>query len=202
MSESSKAAPFDVPPGPADGSAASGESPAPSPFADDSGLSRALRACDRALGLAEQAALVGLLLFIVCVATATVAIHLTWADEAIRYGVFAMAMLGGAYATHHQRLLSMDVLSRVLSPRGKALLRVALSLFTLAMTAVLLQGGLQILSLQQQAPQTGTISTVVPAMCIPIGMALIAVHLTLQALIELDYLRRGRTAPEPQLGAA
>jgi TRAP-type C4-dicarboxylate transport system permease small subunit len=170
-------------------------------FANDSPLARGLRMIDRFLGVAEQAVLVGLLFVIVLIAAATVVTHISWADEAIRYGVFTMAMIGGAYATHHQRLLSMDIVSRKLPPRGRAWLRVGLAFFTLAMTIVLFRGGLQILALQQAVHQTGKISTVAPAMFIPIGMALIATHLLLQALIELDYLRRSQTAPEPEQGA-
>lgn len=183
------------------------EPPPPAPpagdrFADAPPLARALVRCDRALGLLEQVALGALLVTIVMVAAATTLTSLPWADELIRYGVFAMAMLGGAFATHHQRLMSVDVLSRTLSPRARAVLRVVLAAFTLGMTAVLFDGGLQIVSLQQEAPQSGHLPTLLPALLIPVGMALIAVHLVLQAAIELSYLRAGRLAPEPEQGGA
>lgn len=171
-------------------------------FADAPPVARALVRFDKALGLVEQAALAALLVIIVVVAAATVLTPLPWADELIRYGVFAMAMLGGAFATHHQRLMSVDVLSRKLSARARAVLRVALAAFTVAMTAVLFDGGLQIVSLQRDAPQTGHIPTLFPALLIPVGMALIATHLVLQAAIELDYLRAGRLAPEPEQAGA
>lgn len=163
-------------------------------------MARALRRLDRALASLEQLVLAALLAIIICVAVATVAVHLAWADEVIRYGVFAMAMIGGAFATHHQRLLSMDVLSRTLPPRGRAALRVVLALFALGATAALFVGGLQILALQRAVSTNGFIPTEVPALCIPVGTGLIAVHLTLGAAIELDYLARGRSAPEPEQG--
>lgn len=171
-------------------------------FADAPPLARVLARCDRWLGLAEQAALGALLVTIVLIAAATALTSLPWADELIRYGVFAMAMLGGAFATHHQRLMSVDVLSRMLSARARALLRLMLAAFTLAMTAVLFDGGVQIVGLQREAPQSGHIPTLVPALLIPVGMALIAIHLVLQAAIELSYLRAGRLAPEPEQAGA
>lgn len=180
--------------------------PQPSPpadrFADAPPLARALARFDRALGLLEQAALAALLVLIVAVAAATVLTSLPWADELIRYGVFAMAMLGGAFATHHQRLMSVDVLSRTLSARARAILRLVLAAFTIAMTAVLFDGGLQIVTLQREAPQSGHLSTIYPALLIPVGMGLIAAHLVLQAVIELSYLAAGRLAPEPEQGGA
>lgn len=183
------------------------EPPQPPPppgdrYSDAPPLARALVRCDKALGLVEQATLAALLLTIVTVAVATVVTPLPWADELIRYGVFAMAMLGGAFATHHQRLMSVDVLSRKLSPRARAALRVGLAAFTVAMTAVLFDGGLQIVGLQREAPQSGHIPTLYPALLIPIGMGLIATHLVLQAAIELAYLRTGRLAPEPEQAGA
>jgi TRAP-type C4-dicarboxylate transport system permease small subunit len=202
VSEPSAASPSVEPPGATeDDPKALGGDQSARRFSNDSPLAATLRRIDRGLGIAEQAVMVALLLVIVVVAAATVLTHIAWADEAIRYGVFAMAMVGGAYATHHQRLLSMDVVSRSLSARGRAWLRVVLALFTLGMTALLFQGGLQILNLQTSANQSGQISTVVPAMFIPIGMAMIGVHLLLQAVIELEYLRRSLTAPEPEQGA-
>ena len=46
-------------------------------------------------------------------------------------------MLGAAFATHQQRLLAMDLVSRRLPPRGRLVLGVVLKLFTIAICVVL-----------------------------------------------------------------
>ena len=82
------------------------ESP-PNPFADDPPLSRLLRRGDKYLGLAEQVALLVLGAFLVFVCLAWLITEhfaskpLENASADVRYTVYLMAMIGGAYAAHN-----------------------------------------------------------------------------------------------------
>jgi TRAP-type C4-dicarboxylate transport system permease small subunit len=176
-------------------------------FADDSELVRGLRRFDRGLGLAEQGVLFALLIAVI---VASIGNYVTFkitkqplanSSEVIRYGVFALAMLGGAFATHHQRLLSLDLLSKFLGPRGRVLLRLVLAVFTVLMAAVAIWIGWKVRGVAAAEKSHAAIPISVPALFIPVGMALVAAHIVLQAAIDLDYLRRGKLPPEPEPGA-
>ncbi|MEZ4367963.1 MAG: TRAP transporter small permease [Kofleriaceae bacterium] len=186
--------------------------PAPAPEdrdRDASPLVRGLRTFDRGLGRLEQVLLVVLLATVVLVPVINLIGHWVGAGAIIergdliaRYSVFAIAMIGGAFAAHHQRLLSLDLVSRKLTPRGKALLRIVLALFAVAMTVLLLSQSLLRVAEASPAPGEGGLYNRANAVTVvPIGMALLAVHLVIQAVIEIDYLARGKTAPEPEQGA-
>jgi TRAP-type C4-dicarboxylate transport system permease small subunit len=199
-------------PTPADSPAASAPTSAlpehPTANADDGPVAAWLRRLDDRLGLVEQAVLFALLAVVVVTSISGELVSLLrgkgWGDDGttiIKYSVFAMAMLGGAYATHQRRLLSLDLVSRFLAPLSRAVLRIALALFAIFMATVTIWGGLRIYE-KVVTESHGLIPIKVPAMFIPIGFVLIGVHLLLHTAIELDYLRRGKTAPEPEQGAA
>lgn len=62
---------------------------------------------------------------------------LVWGDEAIRLMVLWIAMVAGVAAAREDRHIAIDVLSRFLPPRSKALTGVIVDLFTAAVCAVL-----------------------------------------------------------------
>jgi TRAP-type C4-dicarboxylate transport system permease small subunit len=75
-----------------------------------------------------------------------------------------------------------------------------LAAFAIFMAAVTIWGGWKIY--ESVAGEThGLIPIRIPALFIPVGFVLIGLHLVLHTAIELDYLRRGKTAPEPEQGA-
>lgn len=178
-------------------------------FADEPPIARAVRKFDNVIGLAEQIVLFGLLLFLVLVTflwfvtESFMSRPLEDASYDVRYTVFLMAMVGGAFAAHHRRLLSMDVVSRVVAPRTRAWVRVVTSTFGAFMAGFFLKYGLWIFSEAQKEKST---SHWMPASAanaaMAIGAGLVMLHLVIQIVIDLDYLLRGKTPPEPEMGAA
>jgi TRAP-type C4-dicarboxylate transport system permease small subunit len=183
--------------------------PAHDPFADDPPVSRALRTVDGWVGRAEQVALIvlGLVLVVVCllwfVTEHWTAKPLENASADVRYGVYLMAMIGGAYAAHHRRLLSMDVINRLVHGKTRAWLRVLTTSFAILIVAIFFWYSLDLfLDTRKEA----TIEHWMPASAakgaMMIGAALIGFHLIIQLVIDLDYLVRGKLPPEPEMGAA
>jgi TRAP-type C4-dicarboxylate transport system permease small subunit len=183
--------------------------PPPNPFADDPTLSRIVRRADRYLGLAEQVALLVLAGFLILVCLLWLVTEhasdkpLENASADVRYTVYLMAMIGGAYAAHHRRLLSMDVINRMVRGKAGALLRIATTLFALVITAVFFYYSLD---LYLDTRHEKTIEHWMPAVAakgaMAIGSALICLHLVVQLVIDVDYLVHGKTPPEPEMGAA
>lgn len=193
------------------------EASAETPFAGDPPTAAIVRRVDRAVGLAEQVTLFSILVFLVLASFAWFLLGLlreptAWGllDESIdgvgvdiRYGVFLSAMVGGAFATHHKRLLSMDVVSRMIGARARAWLRVGLTLFAAEMALVFFSFA------QIIARETGKehetehwIPAEIASYSLGIGAGLIALHLFFQIMTDLDYLLRGKTPPEPEQGVA
>ena len=115
----------------------------------------------------------------------------------IRGGTFAIAMLGGAFATHQARHLSMDLISRRLSPRARLFLKIALALFTIGIVALLVRSGFHIIAQERELKQEDhLISSVRIAYLIPLGGSLIILHTVLHTIIDVDYIVRGKTPPE------
>ncbi len=170
-------------------------------YPDDGSFSAGLRKFDRGLGLVEQALLFMILTAVVLSASAQAIgsklFHhsFEWSFDVVRDGVFAIAMLGAAFASHQQRHLAMDLLSNRLTPRGKLVLRVALGLFTMAIVAILVRAGLH---LQAQVAKSGghhMISMGTIAYLVPGGAALIILHSAIHTAIDADYLVRNKLPP-------
>jgi len=118
-----------------------------------------------------------------------------WWFTVVRDGTFTIAMLGAVFATHQQRHLAMDLVSRKIPPKGRLVLAVVLKLFTILIAYKLYKSGMH-----QRDHVGGTVKqfiddkTVVTMM--PIGAALIILHSILHIIIDVDYLGRGKTPPE------
>jgi TRAP-type C4-dicarboxylate transport system permease small subunit len=172
-------------------------------FPDDGSVSGGLRRLDRALGNAEQAVLF-LLLGAVVLTAATAALsdrvighHLgRWWFDIVRGGTFSVAMIGAVFATHQQRHLSMDLVSRRLPARGRLILRIVLALFTVVVAALLVRSGLHQLDTVGEESGEHLVSTHTIVTFMPIGAILIIVHTVLHMVIDLDYLARGKLPPE------
>jgi TRAP-type C4-dicarboxylate transport system permease small subunit len=102
----------------------------------------------------------------------------------IRFPVFIIAMIGAAYASQRGQQIGIDVLSRVLPARPKAIAQVVIALFVAAMCAVLVVEGYDV----AQGESLGY-------MALPIGAGLIAFHYLIQAIIIVSYLAAGTEPP-------
>jgi TRAP-type C4-dicarboxylate transport system permease small subunit len=174
-------------------------------YPDDGSVSGALRSFDTLVGRVEQVLLVSILSIVVFVAaTSAIADKVADAhpfghfkDDVIRGGTFAMALLGAAFATHQARHLSMDLISRRLSPRARLVLKVLLALFTIAIVALLIRAGFHTIATEEEIPGKDKLITPVRlAYLVPIGGAMIILHTFLHMVIDIDYLARGKTPPE------
>lgn len=175
---------------------------APLTYPDDGPLSATIRKIDNGVGMIEQAILFVLLIAIVLTASAAALgdklfdIHLgRWWFTVVRGGTFTTAMFAAAFATHQQRHLAMDLVSRRLSPRGRLILGMLLKIFTIVIAAVLFRSGMHqrdhVGGVVEEFVSDKTIVTM-----LPIGCALIILHSLLHIVIDIDYLVRGKLPPE------
>ena len=125
-------------------------------------------------------------------------VHVPYKDDVIKTGTFAIAMLGGAFASHQMKHLSMDLLSRRFSQRNRLFLRIVLSLFVIFVLVLLIKSGLANIENEKQFNQGGDflISRVKVAWLIPIGAGLMILHAILHIIIDVDYIKRGVVPPE------
>ena len=172
-------------------------------FPDDDAVSGWLRRVDKALGAGEQAALFALLGAVVLTASAAALSDRVlgvqfgrWWFDIVRGGTFSIAMIGAVFASHQQRHLAMDLVSRRLPPRGRLMLRVILALFTVGVAALLVRSGLHQLDTVGEEGGEHLISTHTIVMFLPIGAGLIIAHTIVHMVIDLDYLARRKTPPE------
>jgi TRAP-type C4-dicarboxylate transport system permease small subunit len=154
------------------------------------------------LGVAEQAVLFVLLgAVVVTAASAALSDRVLgvqfgrWWFDIVRGGTFSIAMIGAVFASHQQRHLAMDLVSRRLLPRRRLLQRVILALFTIFVAALLVRSGLHQLGTVGEDGGEHLISTHTIVMFMPIGAGLILVHTVLHMVIDIDYLVRGKTPP-------
>lgn len=121
-----------------------------------------------------------------------------WAIELIKVSVFGIAMLGAAFATHLNRNFSLDLLSRYLSNRGRAILRIIINLSTILAAGLLYYGGELVReSLQKGHESHELIPMWVVGWFMPVAGVLILLHSINHTIIEVSYLAAGRVAPEP-----
>ena len=171
-------------------------------FPDDGPVSSWLRRVDHMLGVAEQAVLFVLLgAVVLTAASAALSDRLLgvrlgrWWFDIVRGGTFSVAMIGAVFASHQQRHLSMDLISRRLPPRGRLVLRVILALVTVLVAALLVRSGLHQLDTVGEEGGEHLISTHSIVTFLPVGAGLIIIHTLLHMAIDLDYLARKKTPP-------
>jgi TRAP-type C4-dicarboxylate transport system permease small subunit len=171
-------------------------------YPDDGAVASALRRFDQRLGFVEQVLLFAILTAVVLSASAeaigTKIFHhaFDWSFDVVRDGVFSIAMLGAAFASHQQRHLAMDLLSKRLTPRGRLVLRVLLAIFTIGIVLILVRSGMRLRD--QVAGEVG--NHLIPmgyiAALVPIGAGLIILHTAIHGAIDVAYLVRRKLPPE------
>jgi len=175
-------------------------------------VARNVRLVDTLVGLAEQVVLFAMLWFLVFVTvtwfvTAKISTPLEGASYDVRYTCFLVAMIGGAFAAHHRRLLSMDFVSHFLPGKVKCWTRLANTAFAAVIAGVFVKYSYRIWESQAAErhtrgahehwmPEAGANAAML------IGASLLLFHLVAQIIIDLDYIRSGKLPPEPTMGAA
>jgi TRAP-type C4-dicarboxylate transport system permease small subunit len=161
-----------------------------------------LRAVDRALAKLEEIvlALFLLVLLLVGVIGAVKRNFLPpspfWIEEAVRYSVFFIGLVGAALAAQSERLFNIDMFARLLGVRGKLAVKIVSGLFTIAVCWLFMTSSLVVREValageegELLAPETGILS-------LPIAMIAIMAHLALHVTIAIYYLATGKTPPE------
>jgi TRAP-type C4-dicarboxylate transport system permease small subunit len=164
---------------------------------------RALRAVDRAVGLAEQAVLIALLLALVGVgAFQTIGRNVfdsspLWSYDLVQYLVFSIALIGAALSAHTGQVIRMDVVTRSLSPRGRAIARLATGAFTIAICGVLIHASFHLRTVLMDEKDFHLIRPSLGVLVLPVGAGLIAFHIAVQLAGFATALARGETVDEP-----
>jgi TRAP-type C4-dicarboxylate transport system permease small subunit len=170
---------------------------------DEPPLIRGLRALDRWMAKGEEFVLAILLVELICLAVyQAYKRNLAppspyWPDEIIRYSVFSIGMLGAALASHSARLMNIDLVVRLLPLRGRVIMRVFSTLFTLVVLYLLLRGGLFVRAVNIKLHEHGEI--IRPAtgiLVLPIAAVLIGLHMAAHMVIDLYYLAAGKLPPD------
>jgi len=161
-----------------------------------------LRSIDRGLVKAEGWLLVLFLGIMVVLSFAQVVLRnvfstgFIWADPLVRHMVLWVGFLGAAIATHEERHISIDALTRFLSPRWKAAAAIAGQLFLAVVCVALVSASWTFL--MEEKESGGEIVTGLPTylglMIIPLGYLLIAVHAVIRCLTRWPALL-GRDLP-------
>jgi TRAP-type C4-dicarboxylate transport system permease small subunit len=171
------------------------------PLPPEPGFVRALRGVDRGLAKVEEVALAIclLVLLLIGVLGAVKRNFLPpspfWIDEAVRYSVFFIGLLGAALATQSERLFNIDMFARLMGVRGKLVMKILAAAFTIAVCAIFLESSLLLRAVLKGEegelldPSTGILS-------LPIAMIAIMVHMGLHIVIAAYYLATGGTPPE------
>ena len=107
-----------------------------------------------------------------------------WADPLVRHMVLWVGFLGAAIATHEERHISIDALTRFLSPRWKAAATVAGQLFLAVVCVALVSASWTFLMEEKEAGGeiVAGLPTYLGLMIIPLGYLLIAVHAVIRCL--------------------
>lgn len=171
------------------------------PLPPEPGVVGILRTIDRGLATIEGVALVAVV-FLLLFLGAYLAIVRNffppcpfWVDEAIRYCVFFLGLVGGALATQSDRLFNIDMLTRLFSQRGRLIIRITTAIFGIAVATVFLQGSLVLRGIiadekgELLPPRVGLLA-------LPLAMGLIIVHFALHAMIDAYYLATGKPSPD------
>lgn len=168
------------------------------------GPARRARQIDDMIGNVERVVITAVFAFLVSVGLYRTIADLLWnerplwAVEGIRISVFAVAMLGAAFATHHKRNFNLDLIGKLFGPRGRSILRVVLNLIAIGAATLLFYGGWLVKETISKEKEYELVPKWIIGWFIPIAAALIIVHLLLHIAIEIFYLATGKVAPEPE----
>ncbi len=143
-----------------------------------------LRALDKTLVKAETAFLVLFFAVMIVLSFSQVVLRnffgtgFLWADPLVRHLVIWVGFMGAAIATHEERHISIDALTKFFSPRWKAIAQVLTSLFAVIVCYYLADAALVFLKDERSSGSEIFLSipTWVALIVIPSGYGLMAVH--------------------------
>lgn len=125
---------------------------------------------------------------------------IAWADPALRVLVLWVGMLGAVAASREGRHITIDVFSRLLPARARALAGVVTSLFTAAVAALLAWHGARFVASERRFESvafSGIPSWLLESV-IPFAFAAIALRYALLAVADLLAAVRARDAGEAE----
>lgn len=143
-----------------------------------------LRTLDRILVKAEVGLLVLFLAVMIVLSFSQVVLRnlfgtgILWADPLVRHLLIWAGFLGAAIATHEERNISIDALSKFFSPRWKAVSHIVTSLFAVIVCYYLAVAALTFLNDERASDSDFIlgIKTWKAIVIIPAGYALMAFH--------------------------
>jgi TRAP-type C4-dicarboxylate transport system permease small subunit len=116
-----------------------------------------------------------------------------WADPALRVMVLWVGLIGAMVATRYDKQISVDAVSRFLSPRWKAGVRVVTDLFTAAVSSVVAWNAWRLVQEDRAAGLTlfASVPMWVCELILPVAFAVIGVRYLVYALQHLERAWRG-----------
>jgi len=169
-------------------------------------LAASIRRIDDTVGRAERVLLFAAFLISALTGLYTAVLAILFhknslaAVELTRVAAFAIGMFGAAYAAQNRRNFGLDLVSALMSTKVKAVTRVFTNLAAAFAAGLLFYGGRLVQAgLAKEKQHYELIPLSVVGWFIPVCAALILFHVLCHLVIEVDYLRHGRTAPEPEV---
>jgi TRAP-type C4-dicarboxylate transport system permease small subunit len=139
----------------------------------------------------EDALLVVILAAMIVLAGAQIVLRnlfdtgLLWADPSLRVMVLWVGMIGAMVATRFDKQISVDAVSRFLSPRWRARVRVVTDLFTSVVSAMVGWHALRLV-LDDKAAGSTVFASVPVWLCeaiLPLAFGVIAIHYLVYAVV-------------------
>lgn len=151
---------------------------------------------NRLVAVVEDTLLVAILTVMIVLAGTQIALRnvfdtgLLWADPALRVMVLWVGMIGAMVATRFDKQISVDAVSRFLSPQWQARVRVVTDLFTAVVSAAVAWHALRLVLDDKVAGSTvfASVPVWVCEMVLPLAFGLIALRYLLYAV---DHGRAG-----------
>ena len=150
----------------------------------------------RLVAAVEDALLVAILSVMIVLAGAQIVLRnvfdtgLLWADPALRVMVLWVGMIGAMVATRFDKQISVDAVSRFLSPQSRARVRVVTDLFTAIVSALVAWHALRLVLDDKAAGSTvfASVPVWVCEMILPLAFGLIALR---YLLFTVSHVRDG-----------
>lgn len=126
-----------------------------------------------------------------------------WTTPTILLLVFVVGMLGLALAAQADKLINIDLFSRVLSARAKLVIRIVGNLFGCIISYFFIQTALHMRHvLDDTSTARKLLSDKTTQLVIPLTIGLVILHLLVKIAIDAIWLASGKTPPESAPGGA